>query len=582
MTRGWRALAALLLGVAMGLGFISPAYAAPGGVAQPGDIDASRLGSVTIRLDDTDGPVPAAGSAGFELWLVNGIDLTTAEGWADAIYLAEDPAGITADQLAATPLTAVSDAAGHVIFADVPVGLYLLRQTSGPDLMPIMLVPVPTQDLVNEGEWLYDVELFAKAEPVPVDKLVSDGNAGVDGEDAAVAGQVLTYTFETGIPRDGLRGFGGACLRDGIVDAGTGLDPAGFNAEGRCADGASWSGTADGAGYRLVDDLAAVTVPGAVESTADYLAWNSGSFTGQVTAQVRGATSVALTACPDATATDCDYVVDQTANKLQIDLTDRGMTALADARTATAEARLVVTAQAIVLDTVTEITQQSATDLDGQLPFVLRLPNKVIVFPSGPAIEYGLPVESPTTQTIYTTLKLHKVTADQTDLSGATFTLYRTLADAQAETNPLATSLPTDENGMTQFAGLHVTDFQNNADDDDSYWVVESGVPAGYVGLSGAFEVKLTRDGLTINADETGGYPVLNTRGPGPGPSTPPSEPGEPGKPTPPRPGFLPQTGVGWALSGLAVVGVGAVATAGLSRLISRRRSDDTEAEPKS
>lgn len=562
MIRGWRWLAALALGVALGLGLVAPASAAP---AQPADIDAAARGSITIDLAVVDGPVPPEGSTIFELLSVSGVDLTTADGWAEAILLSDDVLGIPSDRLGA-PVTATSDAAGLVQFTDLPVGLYLLRQTSGPGiLVPTMLVPVPTQDLDNEGEWLYDVALVAKAEPVPVNKQVADGNAGVDGEDASVAGQVLTYTFDTGIPADGLRGFGGACLRDGITDRGAGLDAAGFNSQGRCAAGAQWSGLDDGAGYRLVDDLS-MTVPGTVRPSSDFLAWTTDSFNGEITVQLQ---ATALVACAEGELTDCDYVVTKSASTLQLDLTDQGMVKMADARAADSAASLVTTAQAVVLDTVTEIT--AVSDSVATAPFVLRLPNKLLVFPSGSAIEYGLPAESPVTQTIYATLQLHKVTVDGEDLSGAVFTLYRTLADAQADRNALAVSAPTNAAGMTQFAGLHVTDFQNNANDDDSYWVVETGVPAGYVGVSGAFEVKLTRDGLTVNADPTGGFAVVNTKIPGPGPEPTP----EPDQPT--RPGFLPQTGVGWALSGLAVVGVGALATTGLAKVINRRKRDDEE-----
>lgn len=43
------------------------------------------------------------------------------------------------------------------------------------------------------------------------------------------------------------------------------------------------------------------------------------------------------------------------------------------------------------------------------------------------------------------------------------FTLYRTRDDAAAGRDPLAVSAPTTSAGMTQFAGLHVTEYQNDA-----------------------------------------------------------------------------------------------------------------------
>ena len=173
-------------------------------------------------------------------------------------------------------------------------------------------------------------------------------------------------------------------------------------------------------------------------------------------------------ACPTGTTTGCDYTITKTASRLQIDLTDRGMQTMAEMRAAAEDTVLLVTAQARVKPSVTELTTMSSHDLDaGAFPIVLHLPNTVLLFPDGASITSG--------------------------------------------TNPLMVSEPTNQLGLTQFPGLQVTDFQNNAGDDDSYWVVETTTPAGYVGLVGPFKVKLTSDGITVSADESGGCPVVNS-----------------------------------------------------------------------
>ncbi len=446
--------------------------------------------------------------------------------------------------------------------------------------VPDMVISMPMVDPVTHG-WMYEVDVYAKSGPSAIVKTVSHGNAGTPGQDAPVAGQVMTHNFEATVPYGGYAAFGGACLRDGVIDVAAGLDPSGFNASGFCAEGASWSGTAGGAAFRLVDDLTTGLVPGTSQHTGDFLEFTSSTWDGQITAMITsGAGDRTLTACPTGTTTGCDYTITKTASRLQIDLTDRGMQTMAEMRAAAEDTVLLGTAQARVKPSVTELTTMSSYDLDaGAFPIVLHLPNTVLLFPDGASITSGTPSTSPIVTTRYSTLRLHKVSVEGGNLAGAVFTLYRTLADAQAGTNPLMVSEPTNQLGLTQFPGLQVTDFQNNAGDDDSYWVVETTTPAGYVGLVGPFEVKLTSDGITVSADESGGYPVVNSPEgyTPPGPETTP-QPGTVLPPLPNRPGLLPATGVALALSTVIITAMltlgGGAGMAGIFARF-RRRSED-------
>ena len=147
------------------------------------------------------------------------------------------------------------------------------------------------------------------------------------------------------------------------------------------------------------------------------------------------------------------------------------------------------------------------------------------------------------------------------NLAGAVFTLYRTEANARAGRAPLAVSAPTDASGMTRFAGVQVTTYQNDAPDNDSYWIVESTAPNGYKGAKDPIQVGVDVNGATTQADDTRGRPVPNRKA---------SEWWV----------GLPDTGVlGEGNGGLAAALIGsAVAAALLAALIRRRHARDPTA----
>lgn len=591
MMRRIQLIVALVFTVVAVLGSLTIPTPASASVTM-GSIDPSAVGILTIHrtagsedaltrqptfgtsgsaLDQSNGGgTPVPGST-FTLSRIDGVDLTTPEGQQLASELMADVARASA--MASQPITSQpTDSSGITQFSDLPVGLYLLREVTTPEgVGPVrdLVIPLPVPDPMSPDRWIYTIDVYPKpfsVPIVPITKSVEDGNAGVAGEDAPVAGTVMTFSFASGIGTGGLSTFGGSCVVDGATDTQPGVDIYGFASDGWCADGATWTGTDGGAAYRIVDDLTESTELSTGRPTSDFLEFADSDWRGSVTVALSDGT--VLTEC-GAESRSCDYTLTQMLEHIEINLTTQGMELLASAKARDLNATLIVTAQARVTSNVTDATTLEPQELAAAgLAPTLQLTNQVMLFPNGASVADGRPVPSDITRSIYSTLRLHKTDGEGTNLSGAVFTLYRTLADARSNSNPIAVSAPTDVNGMTQFPGLHVTDFQNNGPDTDSYWAVETTVPQGYTGLTSRFEVQLSQDGTTVQADGTGGMAVLNT------PSEVPVLP-ETDSPTGLF-GFLPVTGVGGAIQlGLlaaVLLGSGWMILAALRR---SRRSED-------
>lgn len=524
--------------------------------ANPSDIPAGATGTLRIhRLYGGAGgdKTPVAGVV-MKVSRVEGVDLRTSAGWGLVSSYGGDT-GRVASSLGRSYTSAPTDSRGLTTFFDLPVGLYLVQEVSGGSgvsgYVPSddILVTIPATDPTS-NRWVYTRDVYPKTSGSSIVKSVADGNAGMPGQDAPLAGHVLTYTLDAGIPAHGLKSFGGRCTRGSSTDGGSGLDAAGFTSEGLCAPGATYVGTAAGAAYEIVDDLTESAVPGSQppRRTSDYLEYRAADWAGGVGVSITGAAARDLVSCSTAPTGGCDYTLGHEAHRVRIAMTDRGLQALTRARSSDQDAKVRVTVKARVRPGTSDApapveaaTRQSTDALDGAVPAtVLNLPNTAVVFPSGRAKSGGTPVSSNTVVTKYSTLKLHKVdAADDSSLAGAVFTLYRTRTDAEAGANPLAVSEPTDAAGMTQFAGVHVTDYQNDTFTDDSYWIVETRTPAGYRSGGHPIEVKVLMDGTTVGADHTLGKPIVNERG-----DTPGATPGDPSSPNPGGSGDSPSPGV--------------------------------------
>ncbi|WP_309106063.1 SpaH/EbpB family LPXTG-anchored major pilin [Arthrobacter sp.] len=226
--RIWKTTAATIAGAVLAMSFsVAPASAAP-------LVDGDQPGSITIHkferpstptglpndgtAVDTSALTPLAG-IGFTIQQVNALDLSTNAGWESAhnlstVFSAEDPEGsITgAGFTLGTGLTQVTDTAGTASFTSLPVGLYLVTETSYPSSVTPsapFLVSVPLTDPNTTDNWLYDVHVYPKNSVTTAAKTVSDA-ADIN------LGDQIDFTISGDIPNE--------AVLDGykVVDA---LDP---------------------------------------------------------------------------------------------------------------------------------------------------------------------------------------------------------------------------------------------------------------------------------------------------------------------------------------------------------------------
>lgn len=214
--RPWRALAtALTVAVAaMSLSAI-PAQAAP-------LVDPAAIGSITVHKFerpstptnlpnngtqvDTSGLTPLPGVT-FQVQKVNTIDLSTNAGWQSANTLSGvfNPANPDASVLGAgytlgTGTSLVTDAAGIAAFTGLPVGLYLVKETSYPaGVTPSapFLVSVPLTDPTNKDAWVYNVHVYPKNSITAATKTVQDATA-------VKLGDPVVWTIKGDIPNDAI------------------------------------------------------------------------------------------------------------------------------------------------------------------------------------------------------------------------------------------------------------------------------------------------------------------------------------------------------------------------------------------
>lgn len=127
----------------------------------------------------------------FSVQKVNGIDITTDEGLQEAAALTPATAK---DMDLAPAVEGVTDEAGNVSFADLPVGVYLVKETDVPaGVVPgnPFLVFLPMTNPDGTG-WNYDVHVYPKNSENTASKKVVDATQHV-GED-------ITYTITSDVP----------------------------------------------------------------------------------------------------------------------------------------------------------------------------------------------------------------------------------------------------------------------------------------------------------------------------------------------------------------------------------------------
>lgn len=145
---------------------------------------------------------PIAGVV-FSITPVTGIDLTTNKGWEDAEEAADElsqngtlPAGLgTPENLPAT------DANGVATKSQLPLGLYLVREVSGPSniVSPAapFLVTVPLPNVGDAPGWNYDIHVY------PKNAVASAPTKSVDDSNAYALGDEVSWTVSATVPAFG-------------------------------------------------------------------------------------------------------------------------------------------------------------------------------------------------------------------------------------------------------------------------------------------------------------------------------------------------------------------------------------------
>jgi LPXTG-motif cell wall-anchored protein len=204
-------------------------------------------------------------------------------------------------------------------------------------------------------------------------------------------------------------------------------------------------------------------------------------------------TAVALADGTALTASDYDVVFDPGTNTVSVIFTETGRQLLA-ARTDT-RVQVVITA---VVNAVGEIQNEA-----------LLYPNaaSVNVVPGQP----GGPVVTPPVVTKWGAITVQKTNESGAALSGASFSVYTSAADAKAGTNPVAidgqTTFDVAGDGTLTISGLRYSDWANGgavapgSPDFRTYYLVETVAPSGYELLAEPIEFLVNASTTAVGVD---------------------------------------------------------------------------------
>ncbi|QQQ63227.1 SpaH/EbpB family LPXTG-anchored major pilin [Paenarthrobacter ureafaciens] len=478
--RAWRSATALLLGSLLAFSITPTASAAP-------LVDADQTGSITVHkfekptkggggnngggghnngsagngggngfgtfaAPDTSGFTPLPGVE-FTIQQVNILDLSTNAGWEAANNLSHvfDPFNATgsisgAGYTLGTAVSQTTAADGTALFPNLPVGLYLVTETSVPaGVTPAapFLVTIPTTDPDNQNNWLYDVDVYPKNSVSAAEKTVTDA------PDVKLGDQI-DFTILGDIPNES------------VID-----------------------------GYRIADHL---------DTKLTYVG-----------------TDVTLTnGVPLTPGSDYDVVFDSGTNTVSVIFTEAGRQLLAAYMNA--QVQVVVS---VLVNAVGEIENEA-----------LLYPNaaSVSVTPG----QLGGPVVTPPVVTKWGAITVEKINENGAALFGASFSVYTSLADAEAGANPVAidgqTTFAVAADGTLTVSGLRYSDWADGgavapgSPDFRTYYLVENTAPAGYELLAEPIPFLVTAATTAVGVDlqvknipSNGGFQLPFTGGTGTG-----------------------------------------------------------------
>lgn len=435
-------------------------------VPTEGDVTITKLAQPKTIGDPATGLVPEGdlpadatpiADVGFEAQLVDGTQLdgandigtNTGQQYVAGLDSTQD----VEDDLVATDFDGVTDDNGVLSWNDMPRGLYVVSETSTPaGVVPAQdfFVAVPLTNPEGPG-WLSTINVYPKNaqiydpddpknpwDPEDPDDPNRPAQKTVDNADALTVGSDVTWTIDTGLPR--------------IVDT---------------RDDAEQTYRATTA-FEIHDTLN--------NAELDLLEDDNGDY--QITVEADGVTEE-----------DYEVIVEEGEETTQVRVVfnESGRQALATAVSDADNARVLVTLETEVL----------ASDVIG---------NQAQIFVDQTAIDNDSPLETNTAEIAYGDYQFRKTSGDDEPLAGATFRVYANQADANDRNDnylrPASNSdgewESAEEDGQITIEGLRYSDVADDqeldAQDRQTYYLVEVEAPAGYQMLAEPLEFHVDQD----------------------------------------------------------------------------------------
>ncbi|WHU57855.1 SpaH/EbpB family LPXTG-anchored major pilin [Trueperella pyogenes] len=425
----------------------------------------------------------------FDLYKVNGVDLTTNKGWEAAKALYERKVSVaelkTGVQIEGTKFTfakqdsGTTNAEGYATI-QAKVGLYLVvedlagsedikdsKKTYTPaqitGIHPF-LVTLPMTNPDKRDSWMYDVHVYPKNQAAEMTKEVLDGNQGKENEDGYKIGEKITYRLESTI---------------NAVDS---------NQDGEV--------NGNDLGYYYVKD-----------QLSEYVEYVSATLT---IVKSQGE-EVKL-------AENTDYKKSEDKqdgkNVVGFSLTKEGLDKLAKAPDGKLRTEIVTKVASMPQDGQ---VKNKASFYPNNYPWTSTGQNPPEPGDTPPNTPPNTPPDVPSNEVIskYGDILIKKVNAEGTLLDGAEFGVYRavkneagddyTCAGVKYENAPIAKTKAPTKGGIAVIKGLQLSNWRNqsaknegeikNQKDFYSYCLVETKSPDGYQLLAEPIEFDLTKEG---------------------------------------------------------------------------------------
>lgn len=387
--------------------------------------------------------------------VTNVADMTTNAGWQDAAEVAFDPITGTWTKNGApwTPTfaagsTGTTDANGvpyvgaSPAFQNMDIGLYFVEEISTPSghapIQPFVIA-LPMTDPVNLDAWLYSVHVYPKSSTLSFTKTVNDTAAFNPG-----GTNHIVWTLNASVPR---------------------VNTSGNPATPVWAAPSSFVVT-----DHLASSLAAVSAGDVAVNIVDGLGANLG------TQPIAGT----------------DYTLSVAGNVVTVTFTNFSKLQAA-AATANSSVKVTITTTPSATASgpaIGDILNGTGNGTPTETSFAsTTLGHSATLYPAT------------SVKSVWQNVSFTKQSNAGTPvpLSGAVFKLYKTKANADADTGAVGTSAPSNGSGGVVIRDIRVSDFENNAvltlANQRVYWLAETTAPAGFELLAEAIPVVLNSDG---------------------------------------------------------------------------------------